>query len=393
MGDGGVLRGASPLRILVLFGNIPMWGQERANIQVYESLAARGVECLFVTHRDWGHVHVQPALDARGLAWTAATYAGRFERRMGVLRWAANIRDVLRASLELLGIVRRYRPHGLHVASPAFFVNFLFALLWLRLPLVYRIGDSPAGSRSWIYRALWRQVIRRRVARFVCDSRFIQRQLLDLGVEERRTVVIYPPPPPRTAGRDADRLPAADRSRTTIAYLGQVSRHKGVHLLVEAAQRILARRRDVRFLIAGDYRWQNPFAEGLIAQVRAAGLDDAISFLGNVEDVPALLALADVHVCPTLSEEPLGLVVLEAKQAGRPSVVFPSGGLIELVAHGVDGVICAEKSAAALAEAIEAYVEDPERRRAHGRAAGESLARLGTGRFAERWQEVWHEVT
>src|SRR2546422_9000134 len=98
-----------------------MWGQERANILVYEELKRRGVQSLFVTHREWGHVHVQPALDALQLSWTTARYAGRFERRMGLRRWLTNLWDVARASVELVGIARRYRPSGLHVANPSFF--------------------------------------------------------------------------------------------------------------------------------------------------------------------------------------------------------------------------------------------------------------------------------
>ena len=78
-----------------------MWGQERANILVYEELKRRGVQSLFVTHREWGHVHVQPALDALQLSWTTARYAGRFERRMGLRRWLTNLWDVARASVEL----------------------------------------------------------------------------------------------------------------------------------------------------------------------------------------------------------------------------------------------------------------------------------------------------
>jgi glycosyltransferase involved in cell wall biosynthesis len=379
----------SEARVLVLFGNIPMWGQERANIYVYESLKATGVESMFVTNRDWGYLHVQPALDARGLAWTTATFAGRYERAMGLKRWAVNLIDMARASRELLHIVRRFRPTGLHVANPAFFMNFFPALLWLRLPMVYRLGDAPA-SHTRLHRFLWRRIIAPRVSRFVCDSRFIQDRLLELGIEKRRTIVIYPPPPSRTHARKNPRLQETDATVLTVIYVGQLSPHKGVNLLVEAAMRILARRRDFRFLVAGDYE-DNAFAQNLMAEVRAAGLDGAIRFLGWVEDVPGLLALGNVHVCPTLSEEPLGLVVMEAKQAGLPSIVFRSGGLAEIVAHGADGYICSGKTADALVTALLTYAGNPALCALQGTKALASLERLGVGQFVSQWLQVWRE--
>jgi hypothetical protein len=112
------------MRIVVIFGNIPMWGHERANIQVYDELRKRGVESLFLTHRGWGHLHVEPALEARGLAWTHATFVGRFERGMGLVRWCQNLWAMARGSVELALIARRFRATGIHVSQPLFFINF-----------------------------------------------------------------------------------------------------------------------------------------------------------------------------------------------------------------------------------------------------------------------------
>ena len=57
-------------RVLVIFGNIPLLGHERGNIQVFNALKERGVEALFVTHKEYGHEVIQPALDRLGHRWT-----------------------------------------------------------------------------------------------------------------------------------------------------------------------------------------------------------------------------------------------------------------------------------------------------------------------------------
>src|SRR5207247_3666306 len=130
-----------------------------------------------------------------------------------------------------------------------------------------------------------------------------------------------------------------------VAFVRQIREVKGVRELVETACRIAVERHDVDFYLAGDYSWQNAFATGLMNDIRAKGLDHRIRFLGEINDVPQLLEQCDLHVCPSVWEEPFGLVVLEAKTQGIPSVVFPSGGLKETVQHQVDGYICADKTA------------------------------------------------
>src|SRR5262249_32856955 len=71
---------------------------------------------------------------------------------------------------------------------------------------------------------------------------------------------------------------------------------------------------------------------------------------------------------------------------GRPSVIFPTGGLAELVEHGVDGYVCPEKSSAALERALAVYEESPAMVAEHGAGARRSLDRLQRGpSFGEEW--------
>ena len=109
--------------------------------------------------------------------------------------------------------------------------------------------------------------------------------------------------------------------------------------------------------------------------------------IGWREDVASCFAAAAVHCCPSLPSirESFGLVVLEAKTAGLPSVVFKSGALPELVAHRVDGWVCEKTTAEALAEGLTYFLSDGNRRAAAGTKARESLARFDRRTFADRW--------
>lgn len=374
-------------RILVLFGNIPLYGQERENIETIAALRDRGFDALFVTHRDWGHERIQPELDRRGLRWTTATFADRFDRGMSVERWVKGLRDLVRAATEIRRIALEFQPTHIHLGNPAYFLNFLLYLLFSKTPVVYRIGDRPSLHR-WPFKVLWRVFIAPRVAQFVCVSRFIERCLLEAVPLSHPPSVIYGVPPSRPT---TPTNPFRDEGPRvfTFCYVGQITEEKGVGAFVAVATALCRERPDVRFLIAGDYSWRNPFAEGLIARIEEEGLGQRVRFVGYVEDISGLMTVSDVHVCPSIVLEAMGATVLEAKAAGLPSVVFPSGGLVELVRDGEEGFVCREPSADALEQALRRYLARPDLAKLHGSQAKRGLERFGGSEFGARWEDAY----
>ena len=113
--------------------------------------------------------------------------------------------------------------------------------------------------------------------------------------------------------------------------LGRLHPNKGFALLLAA----LAKTREVRLAIAGDGPLRGPL-ERLAADL---GIAERVSFLGWREDVPELLANADLLVCPSL-HEPLGNVVIEAWSAGLPVVATASDGPAALIEDESVGFWC-----------------------------------------------------
>jgi glycosyltransferase involved in cell wall biosynthesis len=127
--------------------------------------------------------------------------------------------------------------------------------------------------------------------------------------------------------RDVD--PAAVRAPLALA-LARLHPNKGFDLLLEA----LAATREVRLWVAGD----GPLRPQLERLATRLGLTARVRFLGWREDVAALLASADVLVCPSL-HEPLGNVVIEAWSAGLPVVATASDGPAALIKDGDTGIL------------------------------------------------------
>ena len=69
------------------------------------------------------------------------------------------------------------------------------------------------------------------------------------------------------------------------------------------------------------------------------------------------LLRADAHVAPSIYEEPFGLVAIEAKKVGIPSIIFPSGGLKDLVKNNVNGFVTPQKSPADLTDSFVKMLE------------------------------------
>jgi glycosyltransferase involved in cell wall biosynthesis len=161
----------------------------------------------------------------------------------------------------------------------------------------------------------------------------------------------------------AEAIALSDGAARALA-VGRLHPNKGFDLLLEA----LALTRNVSLWIAGD----GPLRPQLERLATGLGITDRVRFLGWREDVPTLIASADLLVCPSL-HEPLGNVVIEAWSAGLPVVATASDGPAGLITDGETGILVPLPGAngggpAVLAGAIERLCDDPALRTRLGRA-------------------------
>ncbi|MCJ7713610.1 glycosyltransferase family 4 protein [Candidatus Bathyarchaeota archaeon] len=119
-----------------------------------------------------------------------------------------------------------------------------------------------------------------------------------------------------------------------VLYVGRLVYEKGIHILVNAAPRILERV-NAKFIIVGS----GYMKEQLLDIVKSMNLEHKVLFAGFLEDeiLLKLQKYADVSIVPSLFE-PFGIVALEAMAAGSPTVVSDTGGLSEIVDHDLTGV-------------------------------------------------------
>ncbi|MGC8827667.1 MAG: glycosyltransferase, partial [Anaerolineae bacterium] len=119
----------------------------------------------------------------------------------------------------------------------------------------------------------------------------------------------------------------------------------------------------LRVLLVGD----GPLEESLRRFVQDAGLGRWTAFAGYREDIPRLLAGADIYVLPSLSEG-MPRSILEAMAMELPVIASDIRGCRELVVDGETGLLVPPADADALAEALRRLAGDADLQRKMGEA-------------------------
>ncbi|MDR3659608.1 MAG: glycogen synthase [Mycobacterium sp.] len=165
-----------------------------------------------------------------------------------------------------------------------------------------------------------------------------------------------------------------DPDRPIVAFVGRITRQKGVAHLVAAAHRFDP---DVQLVLCAGA----PDTPEIAAEVAAAvkGLSESragvhwVHEMLPTEKIREILSAATIFVCPSVYE-PLGIVNLEAMACGTAVVASDVGGIPEVIDDGKTGLLVHYDAAdavgfeAGLAAAVNALVRDPDQARALGRA-------------------------
>lgn len=244
-------------------------------------------------------------------------------------------------------------------------------------PVVVSGGTAaPEGSVRWKWRIL---VLLSRCLRLpiMSCSNWVQESLQDLGVGlPSNSRVIH-------HGVDVQRFAAAareareDRDPNSPWVVGMVARmdgakdHASLIRAFSALPEWLGGRRIVLRLV-GDGLLRSEFERS----TESLGVAGRVEFLGNRDDVPALLGGFDVYVFSTTRDEGFGIALIEAMAAGVPVVATDVPPCREVTGEGESAILVPPHDAEALARAIRALIEDESRRELLGVAGRQRATRL-----------------
>jgi starch synthase len=191
-----------------------------------------------------------------------------------------------------------------------------------------------------------------------------------------------------------------DPTRPLVAFVGRITRQKGVAHLIAAAHRFAP---EIQLVLCAGA----PDTPEIAAEVSAAVEQLSTGRTGvfwvremlAIEKIREILSAANVFVCPSVYE-PLGIVNLEAMACATAVVASDVGGIPEVVADGTTGSLVhydAEDPRgfdAALADAVNALVADPSRAESYGRAGRQRcIDEFSWAHIAEQTLEIYRKVS
>lgn len=289
----------------------------------------------------------------------------------------------LLALVRLFHLVRQLRPGLIH-ADHAY--GKLYARIVSRvlgIPLLVTMGLMISDSQS--RRRAPANLVKRLLAHIqlaagnlvadhtVAISGVVRQGLINGGFPASRVSIV-----PRGLNPDdfqpllpeelADLRAALDlpREGPILINVARLIPRKGQETILRAMPLVRREYPRVRLLLVGD----GPSRPRYEALAVAVGIVDAVRFLGNRDDVPQLLQLADIFVFPS-RQEGLGVALLEAMASSRACVVSDLPVFREVLGGEDAGVFVPPDRPDLLAEAILGVLADPARAVALGRRARE----------------------
>jgi glycosyltransferase involved in cell wall biosynthesis len=211
-------------------------------------------------------------------------------------------------------------------------------------------------------------------------------------------------------GYDAQFEPAslAVSGTKRLLFMARLTPEKGVHVLIEAFQRIADRHPETELDIVGPEdvtprsmvvgisdnpatrdleRWHGRSYLAALKQAVPPSLAGRIHFAGPVphEQTASYYSKSYIYVHPSVWDEPMALPLFEATASGLPVIATRTGGTPEVVVHGKTGLLVPPNDPEALAGAIGQLLDDPGLRDRMSRAGRQwAVSNLSWDRAAER---------
>lgn len=267
---------------------------------------------------------------------------------------------------QIIDAVEDFRPDIIHV-------NHCFFLSWIAnyIKYIYGIGYVVTAHGTGImqctldrrYLIKTEQALARASAIIAVSSHTMKWMLKVFGAKLRRRTRIMP------GGIDLESLTKIkelsngkfrkkyrlDDSKI-ILFVGRLTKEKGVEYLVRAAKNL----KDATICIIGDGNYRS-YLEEIVKSEKIKN----VKFLGyfgkeKTQDLHRFYYNSDIFVLPSIVDESLGLVTLEAMAYGTPIVASNKGGISLAVKDNWNGYLVRAKSSKAIADAVNNIIKNPE---------------------------------
>jgi glycosyltransferase involved in cell wall biosynthesis len=360
------------MNILCLDQFNELGGAQRCLLDLMPAMAGRGWR-IHVAAPGNGQLAAQAAaLDATVDSIRCGPYSSGKKTFADMARFAA---ETPRLAAEIHGLAARYHADLIYINGPRLLPAAAMSMAYAARNRPRVLFHSHSLLHGSVRRLAGRSLSLLR-ATVVASCRFVSAPLAPY-CGERGVRVVY---------NGVRQMPLRSRTETgefRIGVIGRISPEKGQADFLRAARILHETAPQCRFLICGAPLFSDPSAMRYCADLQALAEGLPVEFAGWTENVEGVLAALDLLAVPSASVDATPRVILEGFASGVPVVAFASGGIPEIIEHGVTGFLVEERSPSELAFAIRDIMREPRRLR---EVAESARARARTEFSLERYR-------
>lgn len=251
------------------------------------------------------------------------------------------------------------------------------------------LDSTPTGLKRLISSCINNQLS----SKVIAVSKAVGENLQQAGIPQNKIEVIYGgveeirelSPEEIKQLRSSYGIDEKDIVFGIAARLAEVKGHK---YLIEAAELVLQKRKDIKFVIAGT----GPLEQHLKEMVLKKGLEKNVIFTGFIKDVEYIYNIIDVNMITSKSEA-LCLSLIEGMSLGKPMIGTKVGGVSELIIQNQTGLLVPPCQPKALVDAIMQMAENSQLRSFMGANARKMmLERFSASHMASEIHKLYQEV-
>lgn len=323
--------------------------------------------------------------DIAGIAVRPTMFGPEVTSRRAVAIARAAVIGAVGVARDLVGTIRLARRNAIGIvhctekAREAMFAYVVARASGARLVVHLHVKVEPwfSAPTRWVMH---------RADRLIAISQFVGDSAVAMGYDRASVAVALngmSPQDARAVVDPSDRVTVRAEfdvppDTLVVTIVARLNPWKGHEALLQAFTRAHAMHHDMLLLVVGTDETRDATGSAgtaLRARADSLGIAAHVRFTGFRSDTQRLLHASDVFAMPS-TEEPFGLVFIEAMATGTPVLGIDNGGTPEVVEDGVTGLLSPLGDDAALAANLLRLVDDPDLRRRMGEAGRARVASL-----------------
>ena len=360
----------------------------------------------------WSHrLPLAKAIQEKGWALSVAAHEANQEewfKKENIIGYdlprfghSLNILSQLKFMFGAYKTIKTEQPDIIHVITIryAFFIGLVIRLMGYK-PVTFTVAGlgslyTAPGLKMKILRSIVLPLMRFAFGgtgkRVIFQNPDDQKKMVDTNIVKLENTALI-----RGSGVDLQEFPFVPYAETQedpiILFTSRLVKEKGILDFIEAARLLKSKGVKARFVVAGNIYSNNPrsLTKSEIKTPHDAGI---IEWLGQVDDMNAMLISSMIAVLPSYYGEGVPKVLLEAAAVGRPIITCDAPGCREAVEHEVNGLLVPPQSVADLAQAIENLMNNPEKRQQYGAAGRQRVEEdFNTTHVVKQTMAVYDEL-